>query len=97
MVANLSVTAKGLEAHRESHCDSARKAQKLKAELLDAVGADSRAYDEVVRALRLPKKTDEEKKARGAALAEANHRAASVPLSVLERTIVLLGLANLLP
>jgi len=94
MVANLSYGAKGLEAKRESHAELSRRSQSLKAELLSAVDLDSKAYLGVVKARRLPRKSDEDKAARSRAIEEANLRAAQVPMSVLERTIDLLELAD---
>lgn len=94
MVGNLSATAKGFESRRDEMGELAGRAQGHKKEMLAAVDLDSQAYDAVVRAMRLPRKTDDDKKARAAAIASANATAAAVPMSVLERTIDLLELAR---
>lgn len=93
MVANLSTTARGMEAQKDSMGELALKSQALKEELLSAIDRDSLAYDSVIRSHRLPKTTDEERSKRAAAIGRANLRAAEVPLSVLERTIELLEIA----
>ncbi len=46
-------------------------------------GEDSAAYDAVLSAFRLPKETDEEKRARGAAVNRAFQRATDTPLETL--------------
>ncbi len=94
MVGNLSATAKGFEEKREEMGRLATRAQGYKEEMLTAVDQDSQAYDMVVQAMRLPRKTAEEKAARQAAMVSATARAAAVPLSVLQRTIDLLELAH---
>jgi glutamate formiminotransferase/formiminotetrahydrofolate cyclodeaminase len=94
MVSNLTAAAKGHEAKRRDMVEAARSAQALKEGLLQAVDLDARSYRGVLAAMRLPKKTDEEKAARAGALARANAEAAAVPMSVLERTIPILELAR---
>lgn len=94
MVANLTVGAKGHEAKRGDMVEAARQVQALKEGLLRAVDLDARSYQGVLAAARLPKKTEEEKAARAAALARANAEAAAVPMTVLEQTIPLLEVAR---
>lgn len=58
------------------------------------VEEDSRAYDAVVAAYRLPKGSDEEKAARKAAVAAAMARATEVPLETAEACLVVLKSAE---
>ena len=69
MVANLTVGKEGYESAWASSSSLAERAQALKAALLRAVDDDTKAFDEVLAAMRLPKSTDEEKRARSDAIA----------------------------
>jgi glutamate formiminotransferase/formiminotetrahydrofolate cyclodeaminase len=60
------------------------EAQALKDRFLELVDRDTEAFDAVLAAARLPKKSPEEVRARDAAMETANHRAAEVPLQVVE-------------
>ena len=62
------------------------EAQALKEGFLADVDADTAAFDKWMAARGLPKKTPEEKKARGQAIRAARREAIDVPLRVLERT-----------
>jgi glutamate formiminotransferase/formiminotetrahydrofolate cyclodeaminase len=81
MVANLTVGKKGYEAAWEPSTKLAERAQALKAELLRAVDEDTRAFDDVLAAMRLPKTSDEEKRTRSDAMAAAYEKATAVPLA----------------
>lgn len=94
MVANLTIGKKGYEAAWETLRPVARKGQELKDWYLAAVDEDTRAFNRVMEAMRLPQKNDEEKQARAAALVEANRGATLVPLTVLERSLEVLELAR---
>ena len=61
--------------------------QRLKDEFLADVDRDTEAFNRVMAAMRLPKKTDEDKAARQAAIDEANKEATLVPLGVLRRAM----------
>ncbi|HUV36432.1 MAG TPA: glutamate formimidoyltransferase [Patescibacteria group bacterium] len=60
--------------------------QRLKDEFLADVDRDTDAFNRVMDAMRLPKKTDEEQAARAAAIEEATREATLVPFGVLRRT-----------
>ena len=81
MVANLTVGKKGYEAAWDSSSNLAERAQALKAALLSAVDDDTKAFDDVLAAMRLPKTTDQEKRARSDAIAAAYEKATAVPLA----------------
>jgi len=84
MVANLSAGKRGWEDKLQYFSDWAVKAQKLKDELLFLVDEDTNAFNKVMDAFGLPKGSDEEKKARTAAIEEATKYAAEIPLKVME-------------
>lgn len=85
MVASLSHAKKGLEQHIPAFARIGERAQKLKDELLQAVDADTAAFDQLLDAMRMPKRTPEEKALRSLAMTEAAVAAIEVPLGVLER------------
>jgi glutamate formiminotransferase / formiminotetrahydrofolate cyclodeaminase len=84
MVANLSAGKRGWDDKLQFFSDWAVKAQKLKDELLFLVDEDTNAFDKVMEAFGLPKGSDEEKKARAAAVESATKYAAEIPLKVME-------------
>jgi glutamate formiminotransferase/formiminotetrahydrofolate cyclodeaminase len=84
MVANLTVGKKGYEAADEEMKSLAAKAQQLKDTFLGAVDDDSKAFDEVMSAMKLPRKTEEEIERRKQAIETATKKAVEVPLSVVE-------------
>lgn len=83
MVANLTVGKKGYEDVDADMKEAAVNAQEVKDQLRNAVDDDSKAFDDVMTAMRLPKKTDEEKQHREKMIETATRQAIAVPLSVL--------------
>jgi glutamate formiminotransferase/formiminotetrahydrofolate cyclodeaminase len=59
-----------------------QRADALRAEFVDAIAKDTAAFDAVMAAMKLPKDTDKDKKARQAALETATLEAARQPLAV---------------
>src|SRR5262249_37392996 len=84
MVANLSAGKRGWENKLEYFSRWAVKAQQLKDELLSLVDEDTAAFNRVMDGFGLPKGSDEEKKARAAAIQSATKYAAEIPLKVME-------------
>jgi glutamate formiminotransferase / formiminotetrahydrofolate cyclodeaminase len=95
MVAALTWSKTGLESSRPTMLAAGRDAQALKDWFLSAVDRDTDAFNAVLAAMRLPKKSSEEVALRAAAVERANQGAAKVPLDVLEATIRALELAYL--
>ncbi len=94
MVANLTVGKKDYEVSWETMKEVAIKAQEKKDALLRAIDRDSEAFDKVMAAFGLPKRTDEQKAERERAIEEATKGAASVPLEVLETAVSVLELTR---
>jgi glutamate formiminotransferase/formiminotetrahydrofolate cyclodeaminase len=94
MVANLTIGKKGFEAARAEMVAVAEKGQALKDAFLDDIDRDTDAFNAVLAARRLPKKTAGEIAARDAAIEEAQKGAVLVPMGVLERTGAVLDLAE---
>jgi len=87
MVAALTWSKSGLEAVRPAMKALGADAQSLKDWFLDAVDRDTDAFNAVLAAMRMPKKSPEEIARRSGAIECANQGAAKVPLDVLEATI----------
>jgi glutamate formiminotransferase/formiminotetrahydrofolate cyclodeaminase len=93
MVAALGWSKKGMEGERPALRALGEHSQALKAWFLAAVDRDAAAFDDVLAAMRLPKKTPEERAAREAAVQRATLAAAAVPQEVLEHAVAALELA----
>ncbi len=94
MVANLTFGKKGYDDVQDKVKELAIQGQAIKDQLLHAVDMDTIAFNNVMAAMRLQKKTDEQKQARAAALEEASKGATVVPLDVLEKCVDALKLAK---
>jgi glutamate formiminotransferase/formiminotetrahydrofolate cyclodeaminase len=94
MVANLTVGKKGYEEVEGEMKETAVRAQALKEVLLRAVDDDTRAFNKVMDAYRLPKTTEDQRKEKDAAVENASKEATLVPFSVLEKSLDLLELAR---
>jgi glutamate formiminotransferase/formiminotetrahydrofolate cyclodeaminase len=94
MVANLTVGKKGYEEAREDMIATAVRAQALKDRLLEAVDADTKAFNRVMEAFRLPKTTPEQAAEKDRAVEEANKEATLVPLGVMEMALEAVRLAR---
>ncbi len=94
MVSNLTVGKKEYEAVQKDVKEFAVSAQALKDEFLRAVDLDTMAFNKVMDAFKLPKKTDEQKEEKARANEEASQEATLVPLGVLEKSCEALKLAQ---
>jgi len=94
MVSNLTIDKKGYDAVRDDMLRIGLAGQRLKDEFMADIDRDTEAFNQVMAALKLPKKTDGEKAARLAALEAANKGATLIPLGVLERTLPTLELVR---
>ncbi len=83
MVAALPKTRLGLEADRAALAVAASALTGLQQQLIEAIDADTAAYDAVVAAYKLPKGSDVEQAARKAAIQRALRGATDVPLGVM--------------
>jgi glutamate formiminotransferase/formiminotetrahydrofolate cyclodeaminase len=86
MVGNLTYGKKGYEEVRAEMDSVAEKAQSLKDFFIEAIDKDTEAFNCLMAAFSLPKKSDEEKKIRQEAIDEATKGATLVPFAVLEKS-----------
>lgn len=84
MVANLSSHKAGWDDRWEEFSNWADKGQEIKVELMHLVDEDTEAFNRIMAAFGLPKKTDEDKAARSAAIQEATLYATQVPLHTMK-------------
>ncbi len=84
MVANLSSHKRGWDDRWEEFSDWAVKGKEIQNELLRLVDEDTKAFNAIMEAYGLPKKSEAEKEARGQAIHEATLRAIKVPYKVME-------------
>jgi glutamate formiminotransferase/formiminotetrahydrofolate cyclodeaminase len=84
MVANLSSHKKGWDDRWEEFSNWAEKGQQYKDELMRLVDADTKAFNEIMSAMGLPKGTGEEKMARAKAIQEATKHAIEIPFQVMQ-------------
>ncbi|HSW29384.1 MAG TPA: glutamate formimidoyltransferase [Longimicrobiales bacterium] len=94
MVANLSVGRAEMDAHYDILCGLAERAQAVKDALVRAVDEDTRAFDSVLAAMRMPQDTEEERSARSAAMESGYRVATSVPLSTVEECVQAIRLCS---
>ena len=87
MVAALTHGKKGYEGAFGEMEEVGVEAQQLKDEFLADVDRDTEAFNKVMDAMRLPKKSDKDKTAREAAIEKATKEATLIPLGVLKRTV----------
>ena len=86
MVANLSSHKPGWDERWEEFSAWAEKGQVLKNDLIFLVDEDTRAFNRIMDALGLPKGSDDEKKARTAAIQDATRYAIEVPYKVMQKS-----------
>jgi glutamate formiminotransferase/formiminotetrahydrofolate cyclodeaminase len=84
MVANLSSHKKGWDERWKEFSDWAELGKSVQNELLNLVDEDTNAFNEIMDAFALPKKSDEEKESRNAAIEEATKNAILVPFKVMQ-------------
>ncbi len=94
MVSNLTVGKKEYKDVQKDVKEMAVNSQSLKDEFLRAVDLDTMAFNKLMDAYRLPKKTKEQEQEREQAIEEAVKEATMVPFGVLEKSIDALNLAT---
>lgn len=85
MVANLTGGKAAYDDEWEKFSDVAVHGQQLKNDLLHLVDEDTNAFNKIMNAFGLPKKTDDEKAARSAAIQEATRFATEVPFKTMQK------------
>ena len=94
MVSNLTYNKKGYEQNNDIILDIGVRSQKLKKELLFLIDEDSNAFNQIMQAYQLKKKTDNEKQFRNNQIIEATKYAIDIPMSIMEKSNEMLKLMN---
>jgi len=84
MVANISSHKRGWDERWEEFSDWAEKGRKYQDELIKLIDEDTMAFNRIMDAYGLPKKTDQEKKERNKAIQDATKYAIEIPFRVME-------------
>lgn len=84
MVANLSAHKKGWDERWEEFSNWAEKGKYYHDRLLQLIDEDTQAFNGIMDAFGLPKKTDEEKQTRQEAIQSATRNAMEIPFQVME-------------
>lgn len=87
MVTNLTIDKKGYEDNWEEMKMVRSEVSVIKEEILQLIEEDSKSYETVLEAYKLPKGTDEEKKARSEAIQHALYLAALTPLNIARKCL----------
>ena len=80
MVCNLTLGKENYESVQSEIRDVLNKSELLRKHLIELIDMDTEAFNEVMKAMKLPKDTDEQKEKRKQALQKGYKNAASVPL-----------------
>ena len=95
MVCRLTVGKKKYAEVKDELSDVMIKADELKEALYELVARDSKAFDEVMAAFKLPKETEDQQKERDQAIQKATIGATRVPLEVMEKSYEAIKLAQI--
>lgn len=94
MVANLTIGKQGFEEVQDEMKEIAGDACKCRNKLIQDIDRDSAAFDEVMKAFKLPEIDDEQKRNRERAVQERLKEAATVPLGVAKDALKIMDLAR---
>ncbi len=87
MVANLSAHKRGWDERWEEFSDQAVRGRSSVEELITLVDEDTRAFNGIMAAFRLPQGTEAERAERDSVIQEATKRAMEVPLEIAEKAL----------
>ncbi|MFW6138409.1 MAG: cyclodeaminase/cyclohydrolase family protein [Spirochaetota bacterium] len=94
MLSALTVSNKKYQQVSGEMKDLLNKAGSLKDQLLELLQEDTEAFEDAARAFKMPKTTQEEKKARARAIDRGLKKATEVPLSIMEKCLEVGRLAS---
>ena len=94
MVCEVSAASKKMSEHREELLVIADEAKRMMRNFIELANRDAAAYDDVIKAMALPKDTDEQKLSRTASMQTAMKTALSVPLEMMNECLESLKLCS---
>ena len=80
MVCNLTIGKEKYSDVQDEIKDILKKSEKLRKKLIKLIDEDTEAFNDVMKAFKMPKETDEQKKKRSIAIQEGYKKATSIPL-----------------
>ena len=95
MVCNLTKAKQGYEAVQDEITEILEKSEELRKHLTDLIDKDTDAFNEVMKALKMPKETEEQKEQRRVAMQSAFKLAADVPLETARKCVQILDVAHI--
>ena len=94
MVCNLTIGKEKYAGVQEEVKKLLAETEELRGQLLHLVDADAQAFNQIMEGYRLPKGTEEEKRARAAHIQEATLAASRVPLEIAQKCARLVELVD---
>ncbi|MBN1281317.1 MAG: cyclodeaminase/cyclohydrolase family protein [Candidatus Thermoplasmatota archaeon] len=94
MVCNLTIDKQGYEAVQHDIHEMRTQSEQLRKQLTELIDKDTEAFNEVMKALKMPKETDEQKEKRRTAMQTAFKHAADVPLTTARTCVQLMDIAR---
>jgi methenyltetrahydrofolate cyclohydrolase len=95
MVCNLTKAKQGYESVQDEIALVFEKCEELRKDLTDLIDKDTDAFNEVMRALKMPKETEDQKEQRRDAMQTAFKQAADVPLETARKCVQILDVAHI--
>eukprot|EP01155_Anaeramoeba_flamelloides_P002217 Anaeramoba_flamelloidesa1057518_359.p1 GENE.a1057518_359~~a1057518_359.p1 ORF type:complete len:565 (+),score=124.17 a1057518_359:115-1809(+) len=92
MVCNLTIGKKGYESVFEELETIGNRCQNLKDKLTILIDKDTEAFNDIISARRMPRRSEEDKLKRLEAIKQANRNATLIPLQVMEHSLEILEL-----
>jgi len=80
MVCNLTIYKEKYSDVQDEIKEILKKSEKLRKKLIKLIDEDTEAFNDVMKAFKMPKETDEQKKKRSIAIQEGYKKATSIPL-----------------
>ncbi len=96
MVCNLTIGKEKYSDVQDEIKDTLKKSEKLRKELTELIDKDTEAFNDVMKAFKMPKETEGQKKKRSNAIQNGYKTAANVPLKTARTCEKILDLARLI-
>lgn len=96
MVCNLTIGKEQYIEMQDEIKEALAKSEKLRKELTILIDEDTDAFNDVIKAFKMPKETDEQKKERSKAIQKGYQTAAQVPLNTAQTCNEILDIAKIL-
>lgn len=95
MVCNLTRGKQGYETVQDEIREILGKSEELRKDLTDLIDKDTDAFNEVMKALKMSKETEDQKELRRNALQTAFKQAAEIPLETARKCVQILDVAHI--